>query len=359
MNKSKKALIIAALFVAIGVVGSIISGSLAVPKVLKEISTAKTNFKNEREKEILVLEENVENLNIDSFNITGALVEIRKSKDNKFRVKEYEDLFEKVDVKADYDKESKTLKVNNKSNNEPMKGYSIKNYSIKGLYNEFINMIANEQNYGKRIIIECASPVNINLNSNCYIKLQIRDKEILKDSLKISGMYDFISLPFFNNLKNIDIVTDSYIDMDLREFINAENVKISAENINIYSKGSIDEYNDVKKFPQNVSLNGNEVEVRSYIPIAENLSINAIEYFKVYSDLKPYNIKGKITIIDKDDLNDDSYGENYLKNKLKDGVYEGQISNGSTGNFNMNLNSSNTGYLINISKENLQRELGF
>lgn len=68
--------------------------------------------------------------------------------------------------------------------------------------------------------------------------------------------------------------------MDLREIINAENVNLNSNSIEIYSNGYATDYKNINKIPQVVNLSGYDVNVKSFIPIGREVNIAAdnIEY---------------------------------------------------------------------------------
>ena len=381
MKKSKVALIIAAILVGIGTVGAIGSGVVAVPTVINEVEDARIKYKQNQGEEIYKSQDLIENLDINSVGGGISTVELKKSDDNLFKIKAYNSQFQNIEIDTKYDSEKKTLNLNTNLKSE-RRFLSGEGNFFKRLYDGLIYSVVGEGEISK-ITVEVPKGINVSLNAEGHVSLITEDASTLKDTLKYKSYSGYCDLPKVNNLKNINIQTNSYISMDFKELINAENVEIFADNIDISTNGLLSDYKDVKKLPSNVTLKASSVKVKSYMPIGQNVNINTNNYFEIVTDIHDYNVNGKIEMKnpehyndydDYDDYNDyddrddrddrDNRKNNYFNHcikglniQAKDNKFEGQISNGTIGKYNMNITSNGGGRFENITRESLETEL--
>ncbi|MEG2290072.1 MAG: hypothetical protein RSA29_07890 [Clostridium sp.] len=340
MNRWKKSLIVAAVFLGVGITGSIISGIYMVPKVVNEVYRVQREVANAKvaEKEVFITAEEVLSINIESLRDQGFDVEVKKSKDSNTRVMINEYMEDSIKVESTYDESKKELKiVGERSIYNFFESDSFRGFFEKG-YDQMISAIVEERNDNSQIIIEVPNGVDINVNSSYSNNLIIKDKEVLKDNLIFNTHYGYVNLPNYNNLKNISIKTGAYIEMDLREFLNAENVNISAGEIEIASKGLEKEYIEAAKLPTSVTLNANDIDIISYIPIGKDVklkgsNINYETNFKDYG--MNVNLEGRKS---NNSYNVSFDGEAFDKQNdfiNKVGSYSGYIGKGENKDFNL------------------------
>lgn len=282
MSKTKKALITAAVFIVVGISGSIVSGFYVVPQVAAEAYRVQREIRNATpvEKEAFITGDVVETLDITALENRGFDVEVKLSSDNNTKVKVYEYLDESIKVNTTYDSEGKILIISGeRSMYDFLDAENLKGFFENG-YKTLIGTLMEETNRTSQLVIEVPAGVNINFKGNYGNNLVINDNAVLKDSLYFSGYSGYVNLPYNNTLKTIDIKTDSYLEMDVREFINADKVNIEGSSINIASRGYSSEYANIAKVPENVSIFGNSVDIESFIPLGKNvvISSNYVEY---------------------------------------------------------------------------------
>ncbi|GAA0115429.1 hypothetical protein [Clostridium senegalense] len=356
MNKGKIALITAAILVGIGTIGAIGTGVVAVPQFVADVQDVKNNNKQSIAKEIYSTEDEVLNLDISSSGNGKASVEINQSKDNLVKIKTYNFPMEKLEVNPSYDTDSKTLKINS----EIIESMAIPQGDgnvFERMYNGLLYSLSGDYT-GSKIIIEVPKGVNINLKSDESISLNVEKASVLSDSINFDSYYGYCSLPKFNNLKQIKIRANGNITMDVREFINADSVEILGSHVDISSNGLFSDYEKVGTLPKNIDLKANSVSIESYIPIAQDIKINANNYFSIAMDLNEYNVSGKIQLGDYN-IDEIEVLENIDKSKLniKNNIIEGEFSNGERGNIKLNVFSNGNGEFKNEQKESLESKL--
>jgi len=89
MNRWKKSLIVAGIFLAVGITGSIISGVYMMPKIVNKVYKVHQEIINATptEREVFVTDEQVDAVDISSLENKGYNVEIKSSSDKNTRVK--------------------------------------------------------------------------------------------------------------------------------------------------------------------------------------------------------------------------------------------------------------------------------
>ncbi len=362
MNRWKKSLIVAGVFLAIGITGSIISGVYMIPKVTNEVYRVQRDVVNAtpKEREVFVTGDEVTSLDISSLQDNGFDVEVKSSKDANTKVKVYEYLENEMKVEATYDTTSKKVKVvGERTSYDLFKGKNVKEF-FETVYDAFLNTLVVESSDVPQIVIEVPSGVDINFSSNLSTNLIVKDSNVLKDNLVFEGSNcGYVDLPYNNTLKNITINTNSYLEMDLREFINAENVNISCHSIDIYSGGSYKDYEAIKVLPGTININANYIDIKSYMPIGKNVELDSerINYttnFKDYAmmvDLKDNN-HGNVNFNDENLGNDNEFSNKDLNNN-----YKGYLGKGDNKDFNLKVSSYNTCEFHHVSSEKLERDL--
>lgn len=359
MSKVKKALITAAVFIVVGISGSIVSGFYVVPQVAAEVYRVQKEVRNAvpKETEVLVIGEVVDTLDISALKGNGFDVEIKPSSDNNTRVKTYEYYDNSITVDTSYDSEGKRLIVSGQRDiYKLLDAENLKGFFEEG-YKTIIGNLVEEANRTSQIVIEVPAGVNVNFKGNDGTNLVVKDSSVLKDNLNFSCYYGYVDLPLNNSLKNIDIKTNAYIEMDLREFINADKVNIEASNISIVSRGYSSEYSNITKLPESVTIFGsNNVDIESFIPLGKNVNIssNYVEYdsnFEAY----PVNIQligreGASSYFS-DRMNDD--WDKYIDSEN----FQGVLGSGETSEYNLTINRYYNCDIENLSNLDIEAEL--
>ncbi len=359
MSKAKKALITASVFLAIGITGSIISGFYMVPKVASEVYRVQREIRNAApiEREVFTTGEEITSINITALEYKGFDVEIRPSTDANTKIKVYEYLDGDIQVVTSYDATEKKLVVTGERTL-----YNILDAdNMKGLfergYNVVLYTLMEESNRTNQIVIEVPSGVDINFDGNYYNNLTITDNAVLKDNLTYLCSNGYVNLPLNNTLKNIDIRSNGYLEMDLREFINADKVNLEGNSISIESRGYAREYASVERLPESVNIYGNHVDIESYMPIGKNVIITGddVDYesnFEAY----PMNVQ----LRGRSGANCYYYGSGIESNFGGDRVqesYEGIIGNGQTSDYNLSINRYHYCELSNATSAEIESDL--
>ncbi|MFR1710167.1 MAG: hypothetical protein ACLSV2_14890 [Clostridium sp.] len=342
MNRWKKALIVAGVFITVGITGSIISGVYIMPKIMNEVYRVQREIINATpvEREVFVTEEQVNSIDISSLESKGYNVEVKSSSDKKTRVKVLEYLKNDMKVESFYDANTKELKVvGDRTEYKFFEAENIKGFFEKS-YDAFIYTLMEEKNDNAQIIIEVPAGVNINFNSNYYTNLIIKDSKVLKDTLNFtSPRGGYVNLPYNNTLKNISIKTSNYLEMDLREFINAENVRIDCHNVRIYSGGAYKDYQGGAVLPKDVIINANYIDIESYMPIGKNVVLvsHDVDYKTNFDE---YAMKVNLR---SNNNGQSHFGDENLENDKNfnsmtfNGSYEGYLGRGEKKDFNLNV----------------------
>lgn len=367
MSKSKKALIVAAVFATVGLFGFIPSLIWAVPSFANDVNDARVHLKESGIGESLVYDsaEVVKKINIESICSNGVRVYIKKSTDEKVKVIKYDKMFDEVNLETNLDNDGVlTLKGKSQFNANIFRS---SNLNFKELYNTAIDLIASADRES-RIEIYVPNGVDVDVNSRNYTYLNIKNKEVLGENLNFLVTAGKLKLPEFNNLKNLNIKCNSAIELDLRSLMNIEKIDINVSHLRIYSYGNYEVYN-VNKVPNEMNVIANEMYVESYIPIAKIVNLNIQNCIKLKMDFNRFNIDSNIKLEYKED--------NYSNNKSlearnrnnekgeyislpfdENGKYDGKISDGDEGDFKLNIVGKRLD-LRNYNKDRIQNEIGF
>lgn len=359
MNKFKKTLITAIIFIVVGIIGSIISGFYIAPKVAAEVYRVQREVRNATlvEREVFVTEEAVEILDISALKGRDFDVEIKPSMDNKTRVKVYEYYDNSIKLDTIYDNTNKKLIVNGERIlNELLDSKNLKSFMEKG-YDFMIGTIVEEANNTNQVVIEVPTCVDVSFKGNNYTNLIVKDSAVLKDNLSFACNYGYVDLPLNNSLKNIDIKTEAYFEIDVKEFINAEKVNIEASQVFVTSRGFENEYVNINKFPSDVSIFGrHKVDVESFIPLGINVTISSdyVEYdsnFEAY----PVNLQLRGNAGSNAEYSDRMIGEfdRYMDSKK----FQGILGYGNAADYNLNIGKFYNCEIENLSNLEIEAEL--
>jgi len=362
MNRWKKSLIVAGVFLAVGITGSIISGAYMMPKIANEVYRVQREIINATpsEREVFVTDKQVDVVDISSLENKGYNVEIKSSSDKNTRVKVLEYIENDMKVQTSYDANTKGLKVvGDRTMYNFFEAKNIRGFFEKS-YDAIIYTLMEEKNNNAQIVIEVPVGVDINFNSNYYTNLTIKDSKVLKDTLIFtSPRGGYVNLPHNNTLKNINIKTSNYLEIDLREFINAENVKIDCNNARVYSGGTYKDYGEGKVLPNNVTINANYINIESYMPIGKNVILvgRDVEYT---TDFDNYAMKVNL----KDNLGGRVYfdgadlgNEENFNSVTSNSSYEGYIGRGKKKDFQLSVSGYDICEFEHSSTTDLEMEL--
>lgn len=362
MNRWKKSLIVAGIFLAVGITGSIISGAYMMPKIVNKVYRVRQEIINATptEREVFVTDEQVDAVDISSLENKGYNVEIKPSPDKNTRVKVLEYIENDMKVETSYDANTKGLKVvGDRTMYNFFEAENIRGFFEKS-YDAIIYTLMEEKNDNAQIIIEVPVGVDINFNSNYYTNLIIKDSKVLKDTLIFtSPRGGYVNLPYNNTLKNISIKTSNYLEIDLREFINAENIKIDCNNARVYSGGAYNDYEEGKVLPDNVTINADYINIESYMPIGKNViligsDVNYTTDFNEYAmnvDLKD-NRGGRVHFDGADLGNEENFNS-----VTSNSSHEGYIGRGKKKDFKLSVSGYDICEFEHSSTTDLEMDL--
>ncbi|MEW8994270.1 hypothetical protein [Clostridium sp.] len=362
MNRWKKSIIVAGIFLAVGITGSIISGAYMMPKIVNKVYKVQQEIINATptEREVFVTDEQVDAVDISSLENKGYNVEIKSSPDKNTRVKVLEYIENDMKVETSYDANTKGLKVvGDRTMYNFFEAENIRGFFEKS-YDAIIYTLKEEKNDNAQIVIEVPVGVDVNFNSNYYTNLIIKDSKVLKDTLIFtSPRGGHVNLPHNNTLKNISIKTSNYLEIDLREFINAENIKIDCNNARVYSGGTYNDYEEGKVLPDDVTINADYIDIESYMPIGKNVilvgrDVNYTTDFNEYAmnvDLKD-NRGGRVHFDGADLSNEENFNS-----VTSNSSHEGYIGRGKKKDFKLSVSGYDICEFEHSSTTDLEMEL--
>lgn len=346
MNKKRIVTCIGVVLLTTGIIGSICSGIVAIPKVINNVKIEQNNFNKE---EVLYKGDlNLNKLNID---VKSSDVTITKY-DGK-----------EVLVKGSVNKGLSTITTKEDNNeltiNEEIKYNNNLSKGIDDIVRYFVDKLYTSQN--SKITVYVPDNIDINVNTNNSI-LYING--INANSLNFNTSYGSISLNENSNINNLNIKSDDNISLKVREVYCADNLSIEANNVNIYEYRFL---NDESEIPDSVKIIINNkyndsfndsIDINTNLPIAKNLDITSNEGVDLNLPILDYkfnfDIKTSNNIyIDNDSIN--KYLGSYLEPNLKyrDDEY---ILNQSSfeGVINEKLINNSNEYFVNIRSSNLE-----
>ncbi|MEG0641710.1 MAG: hypothetical protein RR515_03845 [Clostridium sp.] len=200
MNKSKRALIISAVLIVIGIIGAIPTGIIGIPNLINQVGN-NINTQYGKLKDIALLTEDIENITLYGVNDRYS-IDIRQSADNKLHIKTGGESINDVVTTRSYNKETKSLVARLDSKRKFF--YTINmNNGLATMVSDFILTV----NPGiSRIVVEVPKAVNINIKNVRYGNVKIEDNKVLKDNLIIEDSILDLNIPDKNTLKNQKII---------------------------------------------------------------------------------------------------------------------------------------------------------
>lgn len=337
---NKKLTTFAIILIIVGTIGTVSTGIASIPYFVNTAS----NIEKELNKETVIFNEeiSINKLNID---INEGNIVIKKHDNNSIKIvqkgKEENNYYE---IKNN---ENELLLTQNNKNNIP---------EIKTL-NDFMNVVIEEvYSYNiNSIIVYLPNDTDINVSTNTG-SLAIEDDIFLND-LKFNTLDGYISLPSkVKKLKNLDIVSNSYIQLSMSELLGINNVKIKANSVNIYSNeneifiDNMQEYipNSLDIYQKNSGYGSITLNVD--IPVAKNLNIDAkgsntelnlpIEKYKMNLNLKALQYISINNLIEKNIISENE-------------IYKYENVRELKGNINTNLDNEEIEYNVNVKSNEI------
>lgn len=345
MKKGKIVTGIGAVLLTIGIIGSVLSGVVSIPKIINNIQNIENNLNKE---EILYNKQ----VNLTKLNIN--------SKTSKVIIQKYDG--QNIVVKRSGNKNLTTittkenaseLTINEELNNNRL-GKSIDDivrYFVDRLYK------SNDSN----IIMYVPNNIDINVNTNNN-RLIVNDVNI--NNLNFNTSHGEISLNENSNINNLNIKSYGSISLKLREVYCTDNLSINSKHVNIHEDTII---NDETKIPERVKIlisnnykeyGDDSVVINTNLPIAKNLDINSNETVELNLPILDYkfnfDIKTSNSIyFDKNSKN--KYVDTSLNKyfRFDDDKYILNQSN-FEGLINEKLINNPLEYFINIRSENVK-----
>lgn len=353
MSKFKIAVIIGIILIIVGIIGVIPSGMNMTKVVLLDISNARGK---DTSSNIVVGEERkeIENLKIISKNEDYDSLDIilKKSNDNTFLIKKQINFLIDVNVTYQYDESSKTIEIATGSKRNNYNFNMIKEGILKSFYEEVISTIANGRSMSNNYIeIYVPNRVNIDVDRNSNTSLTVTDEEVLGNSLNYNVSYGEISLPKFNQCKNININSSNHVALDVREFMNAEKVNIVGNYVSINSNGKLTDYNGTYKLPEEINITAGDLYINSYIPMANKMILDVNNELNFHMPFNDYNIYSDIT------AKSDNLALVDINGEVINGRFKGELSTGNMGKGELIIKSCDYGEIKNVSRSNLQFDM--
>lgn len=278
-TRVKKVVVLAAVLLVIGVMGSVFTGIRLVPTVMNEINRVRTETSSVTPtcREVYSSSEDIESLEIESIENSSISVEIKKVEGDTTSVKVYEYVDNDLDVKTDLNNSDGVLTIQGyKKKINLFEANSLKK-KLLNIYNKAIYNLAAAKNTSSQIVIEVPNSVSINFASDSQSNLSIRSKDAIKGELSFRSMGGNIDIPVSGNLEKMYIDTHGYIKLDVKDFINCKNVTIKGYNIDIIAGDMSKNYYNVTKYPSSVVIEGEIVNINSYIPLGNHVAISGSE----------------------------------------------------------------------------------
>jgi len=260
MNKGKIVTTIGAILLTTGVIGGVYSGVTAFPTVINNI----VNSNNDLNKEEVLYKGQV-NLTKLNINAKRSNVIIRK----------YDG--QNVIVERSGDKTVSTITAKENGNELNINEEAI-NQNFGSNINDMVKNFVNEMYSGQRSDITVYVPDNIKINVNTDNgSLNVYDSNI--NNLNFNTSIGSIALNENSHINNLNIKSEDFIQLQVRELYRVSNLNVECYSINIYEQDTV---SDKSSMPENVNIVANGdcdeatlVDIDSNLPIAKNLEITS------------------------------------------------------------------------------------
>ncbi|MBP3930850.1 MAG: DUF4097 family beta strand repeat protein [Peptostreptococcaceae bacterium] len=255
MNKGKVVTTIGAILLTTGVIGGAYSGVIAFPKVMSNMQNAESNLNKEE-----VLYKGQVNLTKLNINAKNSNITIRK----------YDG--QNVIVERSGDKSISTITAKENTNELNITEEAI-NPNFGKSIDDMVRYFVNELYSGQHSNITVYVPNNIDVNvSTDTGRLNVYDSNI--NTLNFNTSIGSIALNENCHINNLNIKSDDFIQLQVRELYRVKNLNVECYSIDIYEQDTV---SDKSSIPENVNIVANGdyddivVDIDSNLPIAKNL----------------------------------------------------------------------------------------
>lgn len=343
---NKKLAIFAAVLLVIGIIGTTWSGILVMPSLINFGLEKEAEFK--KENKLYQEKVNIDKLDVSVDNIN---VTIKKSS-------------------------SEDVRVTTRGNNEFYK-YSVtlkdKTLVVKG-ERKYENQIKRIKNFDQLLNISINSmfshdyreiiiyvPNNVDINASSISSYLFVYDNVASDNITYKTSYGGFSRAItenkVNRLENLNLISNSNIDLSTKSILGVKNVNIESESLDIYPNDEDVFINNIEEYiPENVNIKekigrssnyDNEFNLHSNMPIAKHLDIE-VPNSKVSLDIPVNKYKFNCDIKSKEVIEEFNNDEEYNNDSYD---YEH-----SEGHSNKYRNMREIKGILNKNMSNLEKE---
>lgn len=342
MNKGKIITSIGAVLLTVGIIGGVYSGVVAMPKVINKAQNADNNLSKA---EVLYKEQvNLAKLNI-STNVSNVTI---KKYDGK-----------NVIVERDGNKHISTISTQ-------INGDELIINEETNKHNPFKNIDDMVRYFVDRLYSSTYSNITVYVPNNLNIDVKTINENLKVDDIKIDTLnfdtsYGNISLSEDSKVNNLNIKSNDYINLKVREVYRTNNLNIECGGVTIYEDSLVKNKSAV---PDNISIvinttntynDSESIDIASNLPIAKNLNITSNETVDLNLPVLDYKFNFNIKTLNSISIDEDTsnkYLGTSLNKYIEDGEYE-LDSNSFEGVLNKNLKDSPSKYFVNIRSGNV------
>lgn len=295
MNKGKIVTSIGAVLLTTGIIGGIWSGVVAMPKIINNVQNVENNLNKE---DILYKGQ----IDLTKLNIN--------SKTSNVIIKKYDG--QDVIVGRSGNKKVSTI-TTKESGSELTINEDINNRNLGKSIDDMVRYFVDElyTSYTSNIIVYVPDNVDINVNTNNG-GLNINDVNI--NNLKFNTSNGNVALNENSNINNLNIKSNGFITLKVREVYCTDNLSIECTYVNIYEDTFV---NNESKVPESVKIlinnkysnnDKDSVVINTNLPIAKNLDITSSETVELNLPILDYKFNFDIKVsnsiyFDKDSKN--------------------------------------------------------
>ena len=282
MNKGKVVTTIGAILLTTGVIGGAYSGVVAFPKVMNNMQNAESNLNKE---EVLYKGQ----IHLTKLNINA--------KDSDVKIRKYDGQNVIVERSGDKTVSTITAKVNGNELNITEEAIN-KNFGKD--IDDMVKYLVNQMylSHQSEITVYVPNDIEINVNTD-YGMLNIYDSDI--NNLNFNTSSGRIALNENCHINNLNIKSDNFIQLQVRELYRLNNLNVECYSFGIYKQGTVSNKSSI---PENINIvtsgdfDNVVVDIDSNLPVAKNLKINSngdvelnlpIQDYKFNFDIKALN----------------------------------------------------------------------
>lgn len=351
--KRKIAVILALILITGGVMGTVYYGFEVAAIAISDATSIEVDVTEPVE--LYSTNEVIDNILVTS-NIWRSRLIIKKSPDDQLHIKSTRDPFSDILVETVIEDGTLNLVFNQKNHNFDIREQITQDNAIREIYFALLYEQVNYNYYDTVITLEVPNEVDMKVLSDDEVKLEVMDKETLKDELFVDVRNGYCDLPDFIELKNLVIKSQSHVRMEYLEFINVQEMEIACGDIRIFSAGEMSNYEELDQAPGKIVLSARSIDIQSYQPIAKEMYVNAEDNFIITMDYEPYYIEGKVKLYNSADYEvTANHDETFIP--LEKNEFEGVMSTGKKGDYYIEAYSNHMGSLIQESAQALEHRL--